>query len=148
MEVFRISKKKYSRKIHASGQANRWNKFGQNVVYCGSSRSLSVLEMVVHRASIFPKKEYEIMVIEIDANSISELNIQELPNNWRQLDAYSKLQEIGSGWYENCRSLILKVPSVLIPEESNYIINTEHPDFKEKLFLKKNEKFVWDGRLL
>ena len=149
MEVFRISKADYANKLLSSGSANRWNKNGQNVIYTGSSRSLSTLELIVHRGSVVPKIEYKVMVISIadNDNLIKQILISDLPENWRKMAAYPTLQQIGYEWYESQETLILKVPSAIIPYEYNYVINIEHPDFSENLKLIRNEEYFWDERL-
>jgi len=58
------------------------------------------------------------------------------------------LQEIGSQWYNAMEFLVLKVPSAVIEQEYNYVINTRHPDFSKLVRLKAVEDFVWDRRLL
>jgi len=149
MEIFRISNKKHSKKLTTSGSANRWNFDGQNVIYAGSSRSLSTLELIVHKNSVKPKVEYKVMIIsfaDID-HLIKQIMIDDLPTNWRKMAAYSVLQKIGSDWYENQESLVLKVPSAVIPHEYNYIINTEHAEFSEHVQLVRTEDYFWDTRL-
>lgn len=150
MEVFRICKEEFSRQIQASGGANRWNAQGHNVIYAGSSRSLSTLELVVRRASILPVINYKVMVISIpdDDSIITHIHLSRLPQNWRTLAAYSRLQEIGSKWYTTQISLVLKVPSAIIPFEYNYVLNTEHPDFNRSVKLVRVEDYFWDKRLL
>jgi RES domain-containing protein len=150
MEVFRISKADYADKLSSSGSANRWNENGQNVIYTGSSRSLSTLELIVHRGSVVPKIKYKVMVISIADNDglFKQIMTSDLPKSWRKMSAYSKLQKIGSKWYENQETLILKVPSAIIPNEYNFIINTEHPDFSENVRLIRTEDYFWDDRLV
>ncbi len=149
MNVYRISSQKYSKKLNASGKSNRWNRDGQFVIYTSESRSLSTLEMLVHRSKINPNITYDLMVISIvdEDDLFEEISIKSLPENWRTLAAYDDLQSIGSEWYEEKRSLVLKIPSVIIPQESNLMINTEHPDFTKKVKLLKNEPFVFDPRI-
>lgn len=150
MEVFRICKEEFSGMIKASGTAGRWNVQGQNVIYAGSSRSLSTLELVVRRASIIPNLNFKVMVISVpDDDSISTMiHRNELPHHWRTLAAYSSLQKIGANWYTTQKTLILKVPSAVIPFEYNYVLNTEHPDFTKSVKLVRVEDFFWDKRLL
>ena len=149
MEIFRISSEKHSKKLTASGSANRWNFEGQNVIYAGSSRSLSTLELIVHKNAVKPKVEYKVMIISLTDNEhlIREININDLPTNWRKMAAYSVLQKIGSDWYENQESLALRVPSAVIPQEYNYVINTEHIEFSKHLQLLRTEDYFWDTRL-
>jgi len=149
MEVFKICKEEYSGSLKSSGSANRWNLRGQNVIYSGSTRSLATLELVVRRSSIAPVNNYKLMVISIadDDYLFKQIHINELVENWRTLAVYSSLQEIGSKWYISQGSLILKVPSAVIPYEYNYMINTEHPDFSKNVRIVKVEDYFWDNRL-
>jgi RES domain-containing protein len=150
MEIFRISLKKHSAKLSASGRANRWNMDGQYVIYAGSSRSLSTLELIVHKGVVKPNASYKVMVLSIadDDYLIKQILIKDLPNNWRQTSAYHTLQKIGSEWYAKQESLMLKVPSAVIPMEFNFIINTIHPKFASKVKLVRTEDYFYDKRLL
>lgn len=150
MEVFRISKEVHAHTLSASGSANRWNLKGQQVIYTGSSRSLSSLELVVHKGSIQPTSHYKVVVISIadDDYLIKQVQTNDLPANWRTLAGYSTLQKIGSAWYNSQETLVLKVPSAIITYEYNYVINTEHPDFNHKIQLVRTEDYFWDSRLL
>lgn len=149
MEVFKICLEKYSHSLNASGASNRWNKKDEFVIYTGSSRSLSTLETVVHRAAINISSPYKLLTIVIkDKTLIKEIEIKDLPVNWMTIEAYVELQEIGSKWYNSLESLLLKVPSSIIPQEYNYIINTKHPLFATNIILQSVENFDWDKRLL
>jgi RES domain-containing protein len=150
MEVFKICREEYASQLKASGVAIRWNFRGQYVIYTASSISLATLELVVRRNSITPLNNYKVMVISIadDDSLITQVHLNELTENWRTLAAYSSLQEIGSKWYTTQRTLILKVPSAVIPYEYNYVINTEHPDYNRKVKFVKDEDYFWDKRLL
>ena len=148
MEVFRVSSTKYSKELTASGKAARWNKDGEFVIYTGETRSLAMLENIVHK-SIQTGLDYETMIISItDSEAVfSRKKISDLPSNWRDISAYSKLQDIGSKWYHSKESLVLQVPSVIVPQEFNYIINANHPEFKNRITLVRQEEFVLDNRL-
>ena len=150
MELFRISLDKYSDTLATSGAPNRWNMTGQSVLYTGSSRSLSTLELVVHRAAIQPTKNYKVMVISVadEDQLVRQIPIKALPANWRTMKAYSMLQKMGSDWYKKQESLLLKIPSAVIIQEYNYLINATHPDFDKKVRLVRTENYFWDERLL
>ncbi len=149
MELFRISTKEYSKQLTASGSPNRWNKRGEFVLYTSGSRSLSTLELVVHRNAIKPSVAYRTMVICLSDNpSIHSIDRKELPKQWTKMQAYAQLQEIGSQWYQNKNSLVLKIPSAIIQQEYNYIINTKHPEFESQIKLIHTENYFWDERLL
>ncbi|KIC92291.1 RES family NAD+ phosphorylase [Flavihumibacter sp. ZG627] len=149
MEVFRIAKEIYSSSLIASGNANRWNFKGQSVIYTSSSRSLSTLELIVHKGAVRPDDSFRVMVIHIpdDDQFIRLIPANILPDNWRSLGAYSQLQKIGSDWIKRQDTLILKVPSAVVPHEYNYLINFEHPKFRSKVKLVTTEDYFWDSRL-
>ncbi|TXD82892.1 RES domain-containing protein [Subsaximicrobium wynnwilliamsii] len=149
MEVYRISHKKHSKALSSSGAANRWNLDGEYVIYTGASRSLSTLELVVHRNTIKKLPDYELMILSIadEEDLFEQVPVKNLPNTWRSFESYYKLQLIGSAWYTEQRSLILKVPSAVIPQEYNYIVNSKHPLFTEKVSLIRNEDYFFDDRL-
>lgn len=150
MDVFRISKDVHTASLRSSGSANRWNTKGQQVIYTGASRSLSSLELVVHRGVIQPISSYKVMVIFVadDDYLMRTVHLKELPANWRTLAGYSALQTIGSDWYTSQESLLLKVLSAIIIYECNYVINTEHPDFNQHVQLVRTEDYFWDSGLL
>jgi len=149
MEVFKIVKESFSKELIASGRAHRWNLDDQFMIYTGSSRSLSSLELVVNENSVLPAFKYKVMIISIadEENLFTHILQSDLPQSWRSMTAYPKLQQIGSEWYQSKRSLILKVSSAVIPKEYNYIINTAHPDFNTKVSLVRTEDYFWDARL-
>jgi len=149
MEVFKITTAKYANTLTASGRPNRWNKKGEFVIYAGSSRSLSTLELIVHRSAIQPAIEYRVVVLSIsdDPNLYQTFSPNQLPHNWKNIIAYPYLQQMGSQWYKNQESLLLKVPSAIIPFEYNYILNTTHSAFNEHVQLVRNERYFWDERL-
>lgn len=150
MLVYNIRKSKYADSLKASGVANRWNKEDEFVIYTGGSISLSTLELVAHRNAIDIKSGYKLLFInlEIDNSDSTEIKIEDLPKNWKSIESYPILQQIGSGWYRSKKSLIFKIPSVLVQWESNYLINTNHPDFPKKVSIYSTEEFIWDNRLI
>lgn len=149
MKVFRICLSKYSTQLQASGIANRWNKYDEFVIYTGESRALSALEMVVHKSSLKMVPDYKILTIGLtDDIQIKEVDKSTLPKNWKNLESYVGLQSIGSQWYNSQESPVLKVPSVIIEEEFNYVINTRHPHFHTMIFLEECKDFNWDKRLM
>lgn len=149
MFVYRLTTEDYADKLTASGIANRWNRAGQYVIYAGASRSLATLELLVHRSAVRLNRKYKVMVIRIPNKStlIKKVNIKDLPENWRTMRGYTALQKIGGDWYDNEESLILEIPSAVLPKESNFMINTKHPDFKKLVNLEHLEPYFWDDRL-
>jgi RES domain-containing protein len=150
MEVFRIVEESFANSLTSSGIANRWNYDNEWVIYAGSSRSLSSLELIVHENAVSPMFNYKVIIISIadNDNLYTQLLQAQLPVNWRSDRAYSKLQQLGSSWYQHQQSLVLKVPSAVIPKEYNYVINTRHPDFSNMVSLVRTEDYFWDERLV
>ncbi len=149
MEVFRLSAYKYAQALQSSGRANRWNLKGQLVIYASSSRSLATLEMLVHKGNKKTKKGFKMMVISIadEDHLFKQIYLRDLPDNWRHLSAYNTLQKLGSDWYKNRETLILKIPSAVIPIEHNLIINHEYPSFSKYVKIIRTESYFWDERL-
>ncbi len=146
MIAYRLAKARYADALLSSGVANRWNRSKQYVIYTSQSVSLCALELLAHTNGIRPVDPFKIMLIDIAGDSMDDLKPDDLPINWYSLSAYSQTQTIGSIWYESNRSLVLKVPSAVIPTEYNFVINTSHPDFNEKVKLLEVQNFFWDTR--
>lgn len=149
LEIYRLCRKKHAGELRSSGQANRWNREGQKVIYCASSRSLASLELLVHRSRIIPQESYVMLVISIQEPDrlVANLPLLRLPENWRSIGAFGTLQKTGASWYDSQTSLVLRVPSIVIPEEHNYMIHTEHPDFHTHVSILRQEDYFWDKRL-
>lgn len=147
MEVFRISAPRYALSLTASGVANRWNTAGQYIIYTAASASLACLENVVHRGAEGLQAPFKLMRLDIpDQLLIEEVPAAMLPTDWQQVTSYPQCQEIGSAWYQLRRSAVLKVPSAIITSESNYLLNTSHPDF-EQVKLLSTADFIFDPRI-
>jgi len=146
MIVYRIAATQYANSLMASGRSGRWNLADQYVIYASGSRSLATLEVLVNRSGIHPSSEYKVMVIELP-DSFQQIEINHLPDDWRELSYYPHLQMLGGRWYETQESLVLSVPSVVVSQESNFIINTHHKEFGGKAKLLRIEDYFWDERL-
>ncbi|TAE24768.1 MAG: RES domain-containing protein [Cytophagales bacterium] len=147
MDVYRIAKARYANALVASGGAARWNERGQFVFYTASSRSLACLENIVHRSGEGLQDDFRTMVIQIpDLVPIETLALDSLPSNWHQPDQYGLCQTPGSEWLRSMRSAVLRVPSTIVPQEWNYLLNPAHPSFRE-IELVRTEPFLFDARL-
>ena len=131
MLVYRIVHKLYSKSFFASGAAGRWNSAGNKVVYAAESIPLAFLENMVRRQGVGFNKDFKIMFIEIpDKTQVATVDVAQLENGWRDFHAYSKCQSLGNIWYNEGKVLTLKVPSAVLPASFNYVINSEHTDYK------------------
>ncbi len=150
MEVFRFCLLKFAGSLAGSGRAGRWNSKDHFVLYTASSRALAVLENVVHMGVDAGRSAFGKMVISIpDDASTEAFAAADLPSGWDRPELSSHLlcRPLGDAWYRSGSSLVLKVPSSLIPEEHNYIINTRHPEFKH-IKLESSLPMNQDHRLM
>lgn len=150
LEVFRITHKKWSTKLEASGYAARWNSSGVFMIYSAENRSLACLENLVHRRGIGLDEMFCVMTIKIPKSiKIDELTVEDLPENWDALDEEAHLicRNIGDVWIKKQSACVMYVPSAIIDGERNLIINPMHKDF-EKILIKKIEPFTFNKRLI
>lgn len=150
MVVYRICRAAFADSLTASGMAGRWNVQGQHVLYASATRSLAALEQLANRSGFSMREPYAVMVIALP-DSLGAYQVVasvDLPLDWQRLSGYGRLQELGGAWYRQQRSLVLQVPSVLVPQESNFVINTCHPDFVAGVKVIGREAFGWDNRLV
>ena len=147
MEVFRITLAEYANELYASGRSNRWNYKGEKVIYAAASRSLACLENVVHSSGVALSQSFTVMVIYIpDKISIETIAIEQLPKDWNKKARPQTCQSLGSQWINSNASLLLQVPSSIIPDEKNYLINPTHKDFT-KVKIIDRQHFYFDQRL-
>lgn len=151
MNVYRLSLLRYANVIDGEGArlyGGRWNEKNIAVVYTAEHRSLAVLELLVHISFAQLKVEYGFVALTIPKGArIEELRVNDLPSNWRDASAIPTLAEIGTRWIESMKSLALRVPSVIVPEESNVLLNPSHPGFTS-VVASTPEVFTFDQRLL
>ncbi|MGK7394589.1 MAG: RES family NAD+ phosphorylase [Candidatus Cyclobacteriaceae bacterium M3_2C_046] len=147
MLVYRIVKAKYASNLNvASGMRNRWNDDGQFVIYTATSRSLACLENLVHRSHSGLNHLFKTMVIKVpDILKLSVIPLDQLPNDWRK-GFCSVCYDLGRRWYIEGETAILQVPSSIVPQEHNLILNIHHPEFKQ-VKLEHIEDFLFDKRL-
>jgi RES domain-containing protein len=130
MLVYRIVHNIYSKNLFASGVKGRWNRLGKKVIYAAESIPLAFLENMVRRQGVGFNHDFKIMIIKIpDKIIISKIDVSKLEIGWRNFNDYSKCQTLGDAWYNAGKTMVLKVPSAVLPESFNYVINTEHSDY-------------------
>lgn len=125
----------------------RWNSPGVLMVYASEHLSLAALEVRVHIESTSMRKRYVRFSFDFDEKLMRSFEVKKLPADWRQEPAPASLRRIGDAWIESGESAVLAVPSVIIPEEKNYLLNPRHPDFA-KIIIAKPRPFSFDPRLL
>jgi RES domain-containing protein len=125
----------------------RWNSKGFAVVYASSSISLAILEVLVHIPIYGVLEEYVYIPVEFDQKFVVTLKRDDLPGNWNRDPAPQVIRQVGDSWVESRESVILEVPSAIVPTEKNFLINPVHPDFS-KLKIGSPAKFEFDPRLI
>lgn len=125
----------------------RWTPPGFPAVYTASSIALTVLETLVHVDSSVMPKHLVIRVDVPDTIQITEVQAEDLPNDWRSTPAPAALQGIGQTWLGAGETLLLQVPSVVVPQEFNFVLNPLHAEFQQ-LTISPPDPFTIDARLL
>lgn len=132
-EAYRIVKAKYARGAFdgegARSQGGRWSSIGTRIVYTAGSLSLAVLEILVHLQNAQTLSAYVVIRVEFPDNLVGDLDPVLLPPNWRVSPAPAGTMKVGDDWVGESRSAILKVPSVIVPREHNFLLNPGHRDF-------------------
>ena len=125
----------------------RWNSPGVSLVYTAQSRALAALEMLVHLESPALLKKYLLFEVSFDSSYVQQLSLDDLPTDWRSDPPPSSTQAIGDAWATSLASPVMLVPSVLIPGESNFLLNPRHSQFPE-LRIGDPVPFEFDPRLV
>lgn len=132
MRLWRVSNKKHAPGLDGEGArryGGRWNNRGIALVYSAPTISLATLEIFVHLDPRLPPTNYVLIAIDVpDKASIETLDLAKLPKNWARYPAPPKLATIGDDWAKSRRSLLLKVPSAIVPEEHNILLNPLHDE--------------------
>jgi RES domain-containing protein len=148
--LYRVSRAKYAKDLSGEGArlaGGRWNYKGTPVIYTAESRSLAALEAVVHMSQADFLIRRKIVLIEIPETLVPKtIEIADLPKGWRKYPPSFKLADIGTKWAVGMKSLLLRVPSAVVPGEFNVLINPAHPDMKS-VKIARIEDFVFDDRL-
>ncbi|MGK2860687.1 MAG: RES family NAD+ phosphorylase [Chitinophagaceae bacterium] len=133
MHIYRISKCKYINDLSGTGAATfggRWNSKGVHILYTAASPSLALLESVVHISNI-PVDDYCMTTLDIPENKIKEITHKQLPENWFVYPPADQLKKIGDQFIKDNIFLALKLPSAIMMEDFNYLVNPNHADFKK-----------------
>jgi RES domain-containing protein len=151
LTVFRLGKHIYRDQLF-SGQgglyaSGRWTPRGRPVVYTSASISLAVLEYTVNyrRRGWVPATVLGRAVVPASVR-VETISIDELPASWFAAAPPPRLQTIGGEWLERGETAVLKVPSAIVIEEWNYLLNPLHADFR-KLRMGVPKPFSLDQRV-
>jgi RES domain-containing protein len=151
MEVYRIVQDKYAHDLSGNGArlfGARWNNEGRFALYTAESRSLALLETLAHTSiKLLNEKTYHLITIWVPGEAIFTINAEALPAGWNAPIAMESTKMIGEEILKGNDTFLLKVPSVMMVEESNYIINPGHPLFK-KVKITRERRVHFDSRVI
>jgi len=153
MIVYRIEREKYLDTtldgIGASlSKGFRWNSFNTKLIYTAESRALASLEIAMHLdlSEDLPLDRYYVTIEIPDGMTILEVKIEDLPDNWNAKPPTTITQTIGDDFVSYNEAAVLKVPSSIVPQEFNYLINPNHNDAR-KIKKVNISSMIFDSRL-
>jgi RES domain-containing protein len=149
MVVYRIGKTKYAGDLTGEGarlNGGRWNNKLTACLYTSESRALALLEYTVNVNIDDIPRALSFTTIEIPDGSISEIKEEDLPGDWKAVPAPASTRAFGTDLLKAAKSLVLKIPSTVIANEFNFLINPAHPDHTSCRILDVKD-FVYDVRI-
>lgn len=149
--LWRIVKEKHAAAAFdgegAKRYGGRWNPRGLAAVYLGGSLSLAALETFVHLTAEDARlRLISIRVAMPDDVAVETLDMSRLPDNWRGEPPPAACQALGGEWLRAGRTTLLRVPSIIVPHEANYVLNPLHPDARQ-IAIGKPQAFGFDQRM-
>jgi RES domain-containing protein len=128
----------------AARYGGRWNPPGCPVVYASASRALAVLEVFVHLTLEARAMRFLLYEITLPRRARVKRHGEEFASHHPRPPA--SRQEAGRAWLDDGTALALVVPSVIVPQEANYVLNIRHTQFAQ-LRVAGPEPFSFDERL-
>lgn len=126
---------------------SRWTPRGIPAVFTSATLSLAALERFVTTDPDLEPVGLVTIAVDIETNiAIETVTVADLPADWRTYPAPPALAVIGERWLREAKSAVLSVPSVVIPNERNFILNPTHADFV-RLTINPSEPFSFDPRM-
>ena len=126
MVLWRISRHRDLSGIGGLKAAGRWHYSGQPVVYLSENPASALLEVCVHTAANNVPPNFNLLKVEGPHVEVPAAAREDLPADWQsQLDA---TRDLGSRWLRRNESVLLKVPSAIVPQTSNFLFNPLHSD--------------------
>lgn len=107
----------------------RWNSPGRAAVYASETRALATLEILAGLGGTPSLPDYSLIPVTFDDDLVEAVPMASLPTGWDARPPGAASQGIGDAWLAAATSAVLRVPSVIVPAEYNYVLNPRHPDF-------------------
>jgi RES domain-containing protein len=125
----------------------RWSHRGTSIVYTASSLSLAALEILVHLEGSQLLQSYAQIPVEFAHSLCRSLDLGDLPPDWSDNPPPVSTKNIGTEWANSRASVVLAVPSAIVPDETVFLVNPRHPEFSA-LEIGNPSSFRFDPRLL
>lgn len=152
MRVYRVERKKYLKTtLKGIGAAHtegyRWNSLSTYLVYTAETRALATLEVTVHLdlTDDLPTDRFYVEIDIPDEIEIVQLQTDDLPENWDAKPPNLETQFIGDDFVTGKEAAVLRVPSSIVLDEYNYLINPNHSE-ANKISVISTSAFVFDTR--
>ncbi len=129
----------------AAETGGRWNSAGKAIVYTSRSVALAYLESLAHLGREAPRDRFLIRVVVPDEVWDRALWAKQLPRTWRAEPAGSR--QFGDQWLTSGKSALLCLPSVIVPEDTNVLINPVHEDAR-LIQARVERRLLYDPRVL
>lgn len=133
----------------AKAVGGRWNRKGNAIVYTASTIALAALEVLAHTDEYVAVRNFFLVKVAVPLSVWKlreQVDVASLNVTWVAEPAGSTTLNLGDAWLESRRSPLLMVPSVVIPEEFNVLINPAHPAIA-KLRATVVRQYIYDPRL-
>ena len=122
----------------------RWNSPGRRVIYAAETYAGALLEILVHASGSVPRSQGYVEIEIPSGLSIEEITQDDVPR-WDS-QSFEATRAFGDRWYDERRTPVLIVPSVVTLVERNVLINQEHPEFP-LVQVSQAVPVRWDARL-
>src|SRR4029077_10858507 len=116
------------------------------MVYCSENLALAALEILVHTRPVTMRDKFRAFRVGFDEELMTIVDLKKLPKGWDAQPSGPISKHIGDEWVKSERSVVLALPSVLVPLERTFLVNPKHRDFA-KIKIKDAGSFVLDQRL-
>ena len=149
MKAFRIVRHKFAQLLTGEGAklyGGRWNSIGTPCIYSSTNISLCLCEYLVNLPSYLLPKDLQLVTYDFNESDVQKINVKDLPKGWDAIPVSTVSQYFGDELLTSGESLAFLIPSVIIQQENNIVINTRYPDIDKWLQIESVEEFKLDNR--
>lgn len=149
MLLYRIGHSQYAKNLTGDGakiNGGRWNDIGVPCIYTSVTRALALLEYTCHAKKHLIPRDLSFITYEVPDHSIEIFAVGQLPGNWKHWPPPKEARDFGTAFLKKSKYLLYRLPSVVIEEEMNYIINPLHPDIRQ-VKIAEVKDYAYDMRI-